>query len=101
MNFAALFTGVFIIKGIFLWILYAREGWKVLLIGLLSSMAWYPLMMILYHETSVNFWIILIIVMTGDFFIYRYLLRRAIIKCIITSVILNLIAILFFLFVNG
>ena len=101
MNFAALIIGVFIIKGIFLWILYAREGWKVLLTGLIGSLAWYPLMTILYHETSVNFWMILMLVIISDFFVYRYLLVRPVIKCILTSVILNLIAIMYFLFVNG
>ena len=101
MNFIALFIGVFIIKGIFLWILYARLGWKVLLLGFISSLAWYPLMTILYHETTINFWIILVLIMTCDVFIYYRLLSRSLIKSILTSIILNVIAIIYFLFLNG
>jgi hypothetical protein len=101
MSLLALLIGVFIIKGIFLWIFYSRQGWRPLLTGLLTSIAWYPLMVVLYHDTDVNFWLVLLLLMIFDVFIYNILLKRNIAKSIILSFFLNLIAMIFFLFGNG
>ena len=101
MPFSILLLGVFMIKGIMLWIFYSKQGWKPLLIGLLSCIAWYPLMTVLYHETNINFWVVLVLVMIFDVFVYHLLLKKNIAKSIIVSLFLNLIAIIFFLFGNG
>ena len=93
-----LLAGFFIIKGILLWIFYARLGWKPLLVGLITSIAYYPLMMVLYHETDVNFWLVLLLLMIFDVFVYNLLLQKSIAKSIIVSFFLNLVAIIFFPF---
>lgn len=101
MTFLMLLTGCFIIKGIFLWLFYAKQGWKPLLVGLITSLAWYSLMTVLYHETNINFWLVWIVVMIFDVFIYNLLLNKNIAKSIIASFILNLLAIIFFIIGNG
>lgn len=89
------------IKGILLWMFYSKQGWKPLLLGLLSSIAWYPLMTILYHDTDINFWVVLVLIMIFDFFVYQLLLKKNIARSIIVSFFLNLLAMIFFLFGNG
>ncbi len=101
MTLLALLTGMFIIKGVFLWIFYSRQGWKPLLTGLITSIAFYPLLVVLYHETEINFWLVLVLLMVADIFIYNILLKRNIAKSIIVSFLLNLVAMIFFLFGNG
>ena len=100
MSFLTLLLGVFMIKGILLWIFYS-QGWKPLLLGLLSSLAWYPLMTVLYHGTNINFWVVLVLIMTFDVFVYHLLLKKNIAGSIVVSFFLNLLAIIFFLFGNG
>ena len=101
MSLLTLLFGIFIIKGVFLWVFYTSLGWRPLLVGLLASMAWYPLMTVLYHETDVDFWTVLLLIMIFDVFVYNLLLKKAIAKSIILSFFLNLVAIIFFLFGNG
>lgn len=101
MPFSILLIGVFIIKGILLWIFYTKQGWKPLLVGLASSIACYSLMTILYHETDVNFALVLLLIIIFDVFVYNLLLKKNIAKSIIVSFCLNLVAIIFFLFGNG
>ena len=101
MPFSILLLGVFMIKGILLWIFYSKQAWKPLLLGLLSSIAWYPLMTVLYHDTDINFWIVLALIMTFDVFVYHLLLKKNIASSVIVSFFLNLLAIIFFLFGNG
>ncbi|HEY8690718.1 MAG TPA: hypothetical protein VIM07_15890 [Chitinophagaceae bacterium] len=101
MPFSILLIGVFIIKGILLWIFYSKQGWKPLLVGLVSSIAYYSLMTVLYHDTDVDFWLVLLVLMIFDVFVYNLLLKKSIAKSIIVSFCLNLIAIIFFLFANG
>lgn len=101
MSLLTLLIGIFIIKGIFLWIFYARQGWKPLLTGLITSIACYPVLVVLYHETSINFWLVLLLMIIFDIFIYNLLLKKNIVKSIIVSFFLNLVAIIFFLFGNG
>ena len=101
MSFLILLLGVFMIKGILLWMFYSKQGWKPLLLGLLSSIAWYPLMTILYHDTDINFWVVLVLIMIFDFFVYQLLLKKNIARSIIVSFFLNLLAMIFFLFGNG
>lgn len=101
MPFSILLTGVFIIKGILLWIFYSRQGWRPLLVGLITGLAYYPLMTVLYHETSINFWLVWLLLIIFDILIYNFLLKKNIAKSIIISFVLNLFAIIFFLFGNG
>lgn len=101
MSIVTLLIGIFIIKGIFLWIFYTAQGGKPLLVGLFSSLAWYPLMTVLYHETDTDFWMILLLVMVFDVLVYNLLIKKAIAKSVIISFFLNLVAIIFFLFGNG
>ncbi|MEO5782686.1 MAG: hypothetical protein ABIQ07_05405 [Ginsengibacter sp.] len=101
MPFSILLIGVFIIKGILLWIFYSKLGWRPLLVGLASSIACYSLMTVLYHETDINFFVVLLLIMIFDVFVYNLLLKKNIVKSIILSFCLNLIAIIFFLFGNG
>lgn len=101
MPISILLIGVFIIKGILLWIFYTKHGWKPLLVGLISGIAFYPLMTVLYHDTEVNFWLVLLLIIIFDVFAYNFLLKKNIAKSIIVSFFLNLIAIIFFLFGNG
>lgn len=101
MPFSILLIGVFIIKGILLWIFYAKQGWKPLLVGLISGIACYSLMTVLYHDTNVDFWLVLLLIMIFDVFVYNLLLKKNIAKSIIVSFFLNLVAIIFFLFGNG
>jgi hypothetical protein len=96
-----LLVGVFIIKGILLWIFYTKQGWRPLLVGLVSSIACYSLMTVLYHDSDVNFWLVLVLIMIFDVFVYNLLLKKSIAKSIIVSFCLNLVAIIFFLFGNG
>lgn len=96
-----LLTGVFIIKGVFLWIFYSAQGWRPLLIGLISSIACYSIMTVLYHETEINFWLVLVLVMIFDVFLYNHLIKKSIPKSIIASFFLNLLAIIFFIIGNG
>ncbi len=101
MSLLTLIIGIFIIKGIFLWIFYTSQGWKPFLVGLVSSIACYPLLMVLYHDTDIDFWMVLLLIMVLDVFVYNLLLKKAIAKSIIISFCLNLVAMLFFLFGNG
>ena len=101
MSVISLLIGIFIIKGVFLWIFYSSQGWKPLLLGLLSALACYPLLVVLYHDTDINFWAVLLLIMVFDIFIYNLLLKRSIVKSIILSFFLNLVAMIFFLFANG
>ena len=101
MPFSILLIGGFIIKGVFLWIFYSKQGWKPLLVGLVTSIAWYSLMTVLYHETNINFWLVWIVLMVFDVFVYNLLLKKNIVKSIIASIILNLMAIIFFILGNG
>lgn len=101
MPLSILLIGIFIIKGILLWIFYTKQGWKSLLVGLITSIAYYPLMMVLYHDTDFDFWLVLLILMIADIFIYNMLIKKSIAKSIIASFILNLLAIIFFLLGNG
>ena len=101
MSLVTLLIGIFIIKGALLWIFYTKQGWRPLGVGLLSSIACYPLMTVLYHDTDVDFWMVLLVVMIFDIFVYNLLLKKAIAKSIIISFFLNLVAIVFFLFGNG
>ena len=101
MPFSILLIGVFIIKGILLWIFYTKQGWKPFMVGLVSCIAYYPLMTVLYHDTDVSFWLVLLILMIADIILYNSLLQKSIAKSIIASFLLNLIGIIFFLFGNG
>lgn len=101
MSLVLLISGIFIIKGIFLWIFYSKEGWRPLLIGLITAIACYPLMVVLYHDTDIDFWLVLVLVMVFDIFMYNLLLKKNIVKSIIVSFFLNIFAIIYFLFGNG
>ena len=101
MPLSILLVGMFIIKSVLLWIFYSRQGWKPLLVGLISSIAYYPLLTVLYHDTEIDFWLVLLILMIADVFIYNILIKKSIAKSIIASFFLNLLAIIFFLFGNG
>lgn len=96
-----LITGLFIIKGVFLWIFYSSQGWRPLLVGLISSIACYSILTVLYHETDINFWLVLVLVMVLDVFIYNFLINKSIAKSIVASFFLNLLAMIFFIIGNG
>ena len=101
MTFISLLAGLIIIKAIFPWLLYSQAGIKVLWLGCISSLAWYPLLTVLYHETSLNLWMVFPLIMVCDVFIYHYLLKKNLAGSIIMSVLLNVMAIIFFLFENS
>ena len=101
MSLSILLFGIFIIKAILLWVFYTKQGWKALLVGLITSIAYYPLLTVLYHDTEVDFWLVLLVLMIADVFIYNMLIKKSIAKSIIASFFLNLLAIIFFLFGNG
>ena len=101
MALSILLIGIFIIKGILLWIFYTNQGWRPLLVGLVSSIAYYPLMTVLYHETNFDFWLILLLLLIADVFVYNLLIKKSIAKSIIASFLLNLLAIIYFLLGNG
>lgn len=101
MAFSSLLIGLIIIKAIVLWMFYSKLGVRPILLGIISSLAWFPILTILYHETDINFWIILLVLIIADIFMYNTLLQKKWVKSILLSVFLNLFAMIFFLFVNG
>ena len=101
MAFSTLLIGLVIIKAIMLWMFYSRLGMRPIIVGIIACLAWFPILTILYHETNFDFWLILLILIIADVFMYNTLLQKKWVKSILLSVFLNLFAMIFFLFVNG
>ncbi len=96
-----LLTAMFIFKGLFLWPFYYKQRFRPLLLGLAWSMAVYPMLSILYHETDLDFFLVWAGLMVLDIFIYIYLLQSVWWKALLVSVLLNTISMIAFVFINS
>ncbi len=94
-------TGFFVIKGVFLWVIYHRNKLWPLLIGLITSLAIAPLLTVLYHETDIDFWLVYLLIIILDCCLYIFILGSQKWKAILTSLLLNTIAFVYFLLGNG
>ena len=93
--------GFFIIKGLILLPFYFKQVKPLLLVAIVSSLAIVPLITLLYHETTLNFWLVYFVMILGDIFIFYYLIQPNWAKAIPASILISTIAIIFFYLGNG
>jgi len=93
--------GFFIIKGLFIWPFYYRQRWRPLLVGLSSSLAFAPLMSLLYHETDISFNYVYLTLILLDAIIYNTLLQPTWWKSLLIAFFLNSIMMVWFVIGNS
>ncbi len=71
------------------------------MVGLFSSLAIAPLITVLYHETSIDFSYVYLILILMDILLYNFLLKKIWWKSILVSFLLNTISIFYFYWGNG
>lgn len=98
--FLAVF-GFFLVKGVILLPFYFKHLKPLFLVALVTSLAVVPLITVLYHETSLDFWFVYLAMILADIFIYYYLVQRNWWKAIPASFLVNTIAMIFFYLGNG
>ena|SRR5687767_9719163 len=98
--FLAVF-GFFLVKGVILLPFYFKQLKPLFLVALFTSLAVVPLITVLYHETTLNFWLVYLVMILADSIIYYSLLQRNWWKAVPASFLVNTIAMIFFYMGNG
>lgn len=94
-------AGFVILKGLIGLPFYYKQARNLWLVTLFSSMAVAPLITILYHETSVDFWYVYFSMILADIFICYFGVQRNGWKAVVSAFFSNTVAMIFFYILNG
>ena len=93
--------GFFLIKLLLLAPFYYRSFKELTAVAAVTSMAYAPLMTILYHETSFDFFSVYAIMLLLDVFVGYFLVQRVWWKAIVATFFADTAVIIFFFLANG
>ncbi|HEX4877019.1 MAG TPA: hypothetical protein VFV31_10135 [Chitinophagaceae bacterium] len=93
--------GFFMIKAVLELPFYFRQWKAALAVALITSLAVVPLITILYHETSIDFWFVYLGMIVTDILVFYFLIHQNWWKAVPAAFIINTIAIVFFYIGNG
>lgn len=94
-------AGFVILKGLLCLPFYYRQAGSLWLVTLFTSMAVVPLITILYHETSVDFWYVYACMILADALICYFGVQRSVWKAVVSAFFSNTVAMIFFYILNG
>ena len=101
MSLLAILIGFIAIRFLLSLPFYYRFSQELLKIAAVTSLAFAPLMTVLYHETDLNFFYLYLGIMLLDINIFHYLVRRDLMRAILACFFMDSVVFIYFFIGNG